>query len=63
MSQTYLEPIRTPAPGCPACEGKRIHTPAERAQFHPFAGHGFARGQGWSHPELDDQRRAQQPQG
>lgn len=30
---------RTPAPGCPACAGKRLHTEADWS-FHPEAGTG-----------------------
>lgn len=29
---------------CPACAVHRHHTPAEFTQYHPLAGHGFARG-------------------
>jgi hypothetical protein len=52
---------------CPACN-KRPHTAEDLKQFHPlagprltpeqwkelpFAGHGFVKGQGWSHPVLE----------
>lgn len=43
---------RTPAPGCHACEMKRLHTPEERRAFHPFAGHGRTKETGYSHPDL-----------
>lgn len=36
---------------CPACANKRLHAPEDWGQ-HPYAGHGFAAGQGWSHPDL-----------
>jgi hypothetical protein len=36
---------------CPACESKRLHGPIDWAQ-HPYAGHGYASGQGWTHPDL-----------
>lgn len=36
---------------CPACESKRLHGPIDWAQ-HPYAGHGFVPGQGWTHPDL-----------
>jgi len=36
---------------CPACESKRVHGPIDWAQ-HPYAGHGYASGQGWTHPDL-----------
>ena len=37
---------------CPACANKRLHAPEDWAQ-HPYAGHGFAAGQGWTHPDLE----------
>lgn len=36
---------------CPACTAKRLHAPEDWAQ-HPYARHGFASGQGWTHPDL-----------
>jgi len=36
---------------CPACSNKRLHAPEDWAQ-HPYAGHGYASGQGWTHPDL-----------
>lgn len=36
---------------CPACESKRLHGPIDWAQ-HPYAGHGYVSGQGWTHPDL-----------
>ncbi len=36
---------------CPACASKRLHAPGDWSQ-HPYAGHGFASGQGWTHPDL-----------
>jgi hypothetical protein len=36
---------------CPACAAKRTHTPDDWA-LHPYAGHGYAQGQGWTHPDL-----------
>ena len=48
---------RTPNVNCPACNENRLHTDAEREQYHPFAGHGFAREQGgWTHPDLKGTR-------
>lgn len=44
-------------PDCPACDGERLHTVDERMRFHPFAGHGYSEGQGWSTPELDPKRK------
>jgi hypothetical protein len=47
---------------CAACSEKRIHTPAEWIEFHPYAGHGYSEGLGWSHPDLealDDNASAQ----
>jgi hypothetical protein len=44
-------------PDCPACEAQRVHTTAERMRFHPYAGHGYIEGQGWSLPELDPKRK------
>jgi hypothetical protein len=46
---------------CKACRDKRCHTELEKRKFHPLMGHGFAAGQGWSHPEaerLHDQEQA-----
>jgi hypothetical protein len=47
--------LRDPSycPACPACTAERRHNPAELADHHRFAGHGYASGQGWSHPDLD----------
>jgi hypothetical protein len=39
---------------CPACHFKRLHTPADW-QYHPYAGHGYQQGQGWSHRDLEPQ--------
>jgi hypothetical protein len=36
---------------CPACVEKRLHTGADW-DFHPFAGHGYQAGTGWTHPDL-----------
>ncbi len=36
---------------CPACAAKRRHTPEDWAH-HPYARHGYAAGQGWTHPDL-----------
>jgi len=36
---------------CPACTEKRLHDTTDWS-FHPWAGHGFQNGQGWSHPDL-----------
>ena len=36
---------------CPACTEKRVHAAEDWAQ-HPYARHGFAAGQGWTHPDL-----------
>jgi hypothetical protein len=44
---------RTPASGCPACAGKRLHAPEEWRDHHPYAGHGSTREQGYSHPDLE----------
>jgi len=38
---------------CKACRDKRCHTELEKRKFHPLMGHGFAAGQGWSHPEAE----------
>jgi hypothetical protein len=42
-------------PTCPACTGKRLHTPEEWIQFHPWAGHGCMKHHGWSNPEVANQ--------
>ena len=44
--------LRTPAPGCPACEAHRVHSPEEWREFHPLAGHGYTRESGWTHEVL-----------
>jgi hypothetical protein len=36
---------------CPACTAKRLHEPSDWA-LHPYAGHGFVKEQGWTHPDL-----------
>jgi len=43
--------LRTPAPGCPACEHHDIHF-QEDWLYHPHAGHGFTPESGWTHPDL-----------
>ena len=37
---------------CPACSEKRVHANEDWAQ-HPYAGHGYVSGQGWTHPDLE----------
>jgi hypothetical protein len=44
---------RTPNPDCPACALKTVHTPDDWKEFHPFTGHGYTRGVGWSHPDIE----------
>ena len=36
---------------CPACTEKRVHATEDWKQ-HPYAGHGYVKGQGWTHPDL-----------
>jgi len=36
---------------CPACTEKRVHATEDWKQ-HPYAGHGYVSGQGWTHPDL-----------
>lgn len=43
--------FRTPNAYCPACKLGTQHTSMDWA-YHPFAGHGFTKEMGWSHPEL-----------
>ena len=45
---THGDELRTPAPGCPACEARRRHTAEERREFHPLSGHGYSREVGWT---------------
>jgi hypothetical protein len=45
---------------CAACDVKRLHTP-EDWKNHPFAGHGFTREQGWTHPDLSPMSSALKP--
>jgi hypothetical protein len=46
---------RTPAPGCPACAPGRCrrHTAYERSTWHLYAGHGYTKESGWTHPDLE----------
>lgn len=44
---------RTPNPDCLACQTGKRHSKGETAIFHPFAGHGFTKEKGWSHPDLE----------
>jgi hypothetical protein len=48
-----LNPLRNPCfnPQCPACIVRRLHT-EEEWKLHPFAGHGFTKEQGYTHPRL-----------
>ena len=50
-------------PICPACVEKRQHKPEELSQFHPWAGHGFVRELGWSHPDVANLPRQGSEQG
>jgi len=43
---------RTPNPKCPACINKRFHEAPGLDAYHPLAGHGFIKEQGWTHPSL-----------
>jgi hypothetical protein len=43
--------ILTEKSRCPACTEKRLHATADWSH-HPYAGHGYQNGQGWSHPDL-----------
>lgn len=45
---------------CPACSEKRVHTP-EDWKNHPYAGHGFVHGHGWTHPDLEKEERKNRP--
>ena len=47
----------TPQALCPACIAKLRHTP-EDWKNHPYAGHGYQSGQGWSHPDLEEESKA-----
>jgi hypothetical protein len=38
---------------CPACIAHGVHSPDERACYHPLAGHGYQEGQGWSGPQAE----------
>lgn len=42
---------RTANPNCPACRQGRFHE-GEWRVFHPYAGHGYTKEQGWTHPDL-----------
>lgn len=45
-----LEAIDTLRAECPACAARRVHTDLERTIYHPLAGHGYTKEQGWTHP-------------
>lgn len=47
--------LRTPNVNCPACKNKRMHNKVEWAKYHPFAGHGYNKEQGWSYPRSKDE--------
>jgi hypothetical protein len=47
---------RTPNPACPGCLEFRLHSEEEFEAFHPWAGHGYYKGQGWSHPDLEPKK-------
>lgn len=36
---------------CPDCIAKTWHSLFNRIKYHPLAGHGFNKEQGWTHPE------------
>lgn len=42
----------TPVAGCPACDGKRLHTPEEKAH-HPLMGHGTMNGRDYSYSRVE----------
>lgn len=44
--------FRTPNKHCGSCSQGRRHPLVDLQMFHPYAGHGFQIGQGWSHPDL-----------
>jgi hypothetical protein len=44
--------LRTPAPGCPACERKAMHHTTEILRYHVFAGHGRVNNV-YTHPALE----------
>lgn len=44
---------RTPNPACHACILQARHTKFCWAEFHPYAGHGYTKERGWSHPDLE----------
>ncbi len=50
--------LRDPSfnPNCIACETDRLHTPDEKAEFHPLSGHGYIDGR-FSHPDLEAQSK------
>ena len=53
--------MRTPNPNCPGCRAYTRHTDEEMKKYHPYAGHGYIRGQGWSHPDLDPEKGGKAP--
>ena len=54
MTETESKLIhRDGNPDCPACQKKRVHTRRELGPpHHPYAGHGYTREVGWTHPDL-----------
>lgn len=45
---------------CPACCGRRVHT-EEEWKDHPFAGHGYTKEHGWTHPALETEKSGRCP--
>jgi len=45
--------FRTPNNLCPACRNKRLHEQSERTKYHPLAGEGFTKEQGWTNKLKD----------
>jgi len=44
---------RTPAVGCPGCMANRLHTPSEKAQYHPLSGHGSPDGKRYTYQRVE----------
>jgi hypothetical protein len=45
-------------PDCLSCISETRHDADSLRVFHPYAGHGFTKERGWSHPDLEPKEAA-----
>lgn len=53
-----IDALSPPHPDCPACQRGRHHEGDELKVWHPYAGHGYTKEQGWTHPDLGTKEKA-----